>query len=265
MSSPAVSRTALWDDIKLLFARSRTFALALPVLFSIPVLIEFAQHVVEIDLGLYRHGLSAAAAVDQRRLALGFAKVLAMLLPGYWFVRYMAFSGNADKAKRIERPAITLFGIQFGLQAVAQWLALFGPPVGLLLGLPPRLSSYVSLAIGIGSAVIGIYLLAWLVAWPLGNGRIGPIRSIALMAGSFWRSVTYLVAGTVPLMAVHYALAFASLGQPEWLVWPLMIVDALVVGFLALTTSGAGYLAAAHAAARAGVPLHRDTPSAAPF
>lgn len=264
MSSPAVSRITMWDDIKLLYARSRAFALALPILFSIPVLIEFAQHVVEIDLGLYRHGLSAAAAVDQRRLALGFAKILAMLLPGYWFVRYMAFGGDADRAKRIERPAATLFGIQFGLQAIAQWLALFGPPVDVLLDLDPRLSGYVSLAIGIGTAVIGVYLIAWLIAWPLGNARIGPIRSIGLMAGSFWRSVGYIVAGTAPLMAVHYALAYAAMGQPDWLVWPLMAIDAVVVGFLALAGPGASYLAASRAALRGGVTLSDDATCVAP-
>jgi hypothetical protein len=245
----------MWNDIKRLYADAGAFALALPVLFSIPALVELAQHVVEIDLGLYRHGLDAATIFDQRRLTLGFAKTLAMILPGYWFVRYMAWNRDADRAKQIERPATTLFGILFALEAVIQWLILFGPPVDLLLGLSPRLSSYATLVGAIGASVIGIYLTAWLVAWPLGNTRIGPLRSIALMTGSFWRTVGYTVAGTVPLMLLHYALGYGAMGRPDWLVWTMMTVDALVVGLLALTTTGAAYLAAQRAAERNGVTL----------
>lgn len=245
----------MWNDIKRLYADAGAFALALPVLFSIPVLVEFAQHVVEIDLGLYRHGLNAAAIFDQRRLTLGFAKTLAMILPGYWYVRYMAWNRDAGRAKRIERPAATLFGILFAGEATLHWLLLFGPPVGLLLGLGPRLSSYASLAGAIGASVIAIYFTAWLIAWPLGNVRIGPLRSIALMAGSFWRTVGYTVAGMAPLMLLHYALGYGAMGRPEWLVWAMMAADALVVGLLALTTTGAAYLAAQRAAERNGISL----------
>lgn len=245
----------MWRDVKQLFSDSAAFALALPILFSIPVMIEFAQHVVEIDLGFYRHGLTASAAFDQRRLSLGFAKVLALLLPGYWFVRFIAWDRDRDRAKRIERPAATLFGIQFGLQAAWQWLALFGPPLGVVLGLGPRLSTYAEVIATVGVSVVALYLTAWLVAWPLGNVQIGPLRSIAIMAGSFWRTVAYLVAGTLPLMALHYALGYAAIGRPEPLVWIMMAADALVVGFLALTTAGAAYLAAKRAADRKSVSL----------
>lgn len=249
----------MWDDIKRLYADSRAFALALPILFSIPVLIEFAQHVVEIDLGLYRHGM-AAAAIDQRRMTFGFAKTLALLLPGYWFVRYMAWDRDAAKAKRIERPAATLFGIQFALGAAGQWLGLFGPPVGELLGLGPRLAGYATLAAGAAVAVGGIYLIAWSVAWPLGNPRIGPLRSLAVMAGSFWRSVGYALAGVLPLMIVHYALGYGAIGRPAWLVWVMLAIDAVVVGFLALGMAGYAYLAARHAAEHRGVALAGPAP-----
>ena len=252
-------------DIRRLYADAGAFALALPVLFSIPVLIEFAQHVVEIRLGLYRAGLSAAVAADQRRLVLGFAKTLALLLPAYWFVRYMASQRNAPYAKRVERPATTLFAVQFLLRALAQWLALFGPPIGTLVGLDGRTTGYASLIVAIGSSVIGIYFTAWFVSWPLGNVSIGPLRSITVMAGSFWRTVGYVLAGAVPLMLVHYALGYGAIGRSDVIVWLMMTVDALVVGFLALTMAGSGYLAAQTAAERSRVALRHDVthPSAA--
>ncbi len=248
---------SMWEETKRLYADARAFALALPILFSIPVLIEFAQHVVEIDLGLYRHGLGALAAMDPRRLTLGFTKTLALLLPGYWFVRYIAKNRDAAYAKAIQRPAATLFGIQFALKALAQWWALFGPPLAILLNIPGKAGDYLSLTTMIATSVIGIYLTAWFVAWPLGNAKIGPLKSIALMAGSFWRTIAYTLIGTAPLMALHYALGYGAIGQPEALVWAMMTIDALVVGVLALTMNGAGYLAARHAAQRNNVPLIR--------
>lgn len=246
----------MWRDVKQLYADSAAFALALPILFSIPVLLEFAQHVVEIDLGMYRDRLGAAAAAfDQRRLILGFAKVLALLLPGYWFVRFMAWNRDAPRAKRIEHPAATLFGFQFCLKAGWQWFALFGPPLGVLFGLSAREATYVELASMIAVSIAAIYLTALFVAWPLGNTRIGPIRSIRIMAGSFARALFYLAAGSLPLMAVHYALGYGAIGRPDWLVWIMMAADALVVGFLALTGAGALFLGARYAAERKNIAL----------
>jgi hypothetical protein len=247
----------MWSDIKRLYAEAWAFAPALPVLFSIPVLIAFAQHVVEIDLGLYREGFDGAAGFDQRLLTLAFAETLALLLPGYWFVRYMAWQRDAAQAKRFERPAAPLFGVQFALQAAMHWLSLFGPPLGLMLGLAPRWWNYATVAGAIGAAVIGIYLTGWLVAWPLGNARIGPLRSVAVMAGHFWRTVGLAAAGSLPLMAAHQALGLGAVGQPGWLVWTLLSIDALVIGPLALTSAGASYLAAQRAANARGIALAR--------
>jgi hypothetical protein len=89
--------------------------------------------------------------------------------------------------------------------------------------------------------------------------RIGPLRSFAVMAGSFWRSLGYLIAGALPLMVVHYALGYGAIGRPEWLVWVMLAIDAMVVGLLALTMSGSGYLAGMRAAERKGVPLTMAT------
>ena len=85
------------------------------------------------------------------------------------------------------------------------------------------------------------------------------------MAGSFWRTVGYVLAGAVPLMLVHYALGYGAIGRSDVIVWLMMTVDALVVGFLALTMAGSGYLAAQTAAERSRVALRHDVthPSAA--
>jgi hypothetical protein len=57
-------------------------------------------------------------------------------------------------------------------------------------------------------------------------------------------------------MALHYGLSYAAIAlTPTWLDWPVLIFDALVVGLLACTMAGSGYVAARSAAARKNVDL----------
>lgn len=43
----------MWPEIKEAYRSGWSFALAFPLLFAVPVLIEFIQHVIEIRIGMY--------------------------------------------------------------------------------------------------------------------------------------------------------------------------------------------------------------------
>ena len=70
--------------------------------------------------------------------------------------------------------------------------------------------------------------------------------------------VALTIVGVLPLMILHYALSFGAIFAPPMLDWPLLVIDALAVGFLALTMSGASTVAALHAARRRKVELTGD-------
>ena len=128
----------MWADIKAIYRNAGRFALAFPLLFLIPVLVEMAQHVVEIQAGMYLNEAGAKAAEgDPVRLWFGFAKTLAIGLPSYWFVRYLLL-GDAARAVRIEWPAIGLWLVVFALSAIQAWWSLFGPEFLAPLGLAER-------------------------------------------------------------------------------------------------------------------------------
>jgi hypothetical protein len=248
---------AMWTDVKTIYRESWRFALSFPLLFLIPVLVEMAQHVVELQASMYFDLAGAKAAEgDPLRLWFGFAKTLAIGLPGYWFVRYLLL-GDPARAVRIEWPAIGLFALVFAFAGAQSWWALFGPNLLAPLGLE---GLAVDITSGVAQQVMMIYLTAWAVAWALGNARIGPLRSVAIMRGSFWYAIALLVAGFLPLMVPHYGLAIAAMKwAPVWLDWVLMIIDSLVVGFLALTMAGSAALAAGHAARRTDIDLAPPT------
>ncbi|MFM5906807.1 MAG: hypothetical protein ACKOPO_04375 [Novosphingobium sp.] len=244
------------DDITQVYRASRRAAAIAPLLFLIPAVAEFFQHVVEMRIGMY-DSLAAAKAVanDPQRMQAGFAKTIALLLPGYWFVRLMAF-GDAARAKRIEQPAFGLWLVllAFGVALLA-W-ELFGPKTDALLSLQGKAGALTGPILSGLWMVIGVYLTGWYNAWPLGNARIGPVSTFALMAGTFWRTVGITLACIVPLMVLHYALGFLAIAvTPAALDWVVLAVDAIAVSLLACTMAGSGYVAAAHAARRKGVSL----------
>lgn len=252
--------TNLWRDIRDIYGSTWAFAFACPLLFLIPVLFEFAQHVVEIQSGLYRSIEAARLAEnDPSRMLFGYWKTIAISLPSYWMYRYVVSGRDAAYARRFEPTAVLLWGLLFvPLVMGLQWLALFGPPLGQVIGLDGRAESIAKWISTLVQTVAGIYLTAWLVAWSQGNAAVGPLASIRIMSDSFWRTVALIIAGVVPLMALHYAGLFA-IGRPEPLVWALMVFDSLVVGFLALTMFAANAVAARAAAKRKGVDLMRSS------
>lgn len=244
-------------DIRAIYRSAWTFALACPMLFLVPVVVEFAQHVVEMQLGMYVDEAGAKAAEsDPRRLQFGFVKTLALLLPGYWFTRWIMFEGDARRAARFEWPAIGLWLVLFAIAAVQSYWGLFGPSLTGLAGLEGQGARYAGYALIVAEVLLGLYLAAWTVAWPLGNSSLGPLRSLTVMRGSILHALGLMIAGMVPLMALHYGLAIAAVvATPDWADWLLMIFDSVVVGFLALTLTGSGIEAARHAARRRGVSL----------
>lgn len=246
----------MWQDIKSVYQTAWRSAWLLPLLFLIPCIVEMAQHVVELRAGMYDSLAGAkAAANDPTRMTYGFAKVMALALPTYWFVRLMAFADPA-RAARPELPAIGLWLVVFALSLAQQGYTLFGAPVGQVLGLSGQAAQFAGPFLSGVWAIVSIYLTACVVAWTLGNRAIGPLRSFSIMTGSFWRAVGYMVACILPLMALHYALGYLAIAlTPSWLDWPVLIFDALVVGLLACTMAGSSYIAARSAAARKNVDL----------
>ena len=249
-------KPSMWSDVRSVYRHGLRAALLFPVLFLIPALVEFAQHVVELQLGMYE-GIKQAKAVegDQWRLGFGFAKVLAISIPQYWFIRWMGLA-DPGRAARVESPAFGLWLVISAFNTAQVAWTLFFPPLGEMLGLTGPIGKWIGPAISTAWTLIGVYLMAWVVAWPLGNRAIGPLRSFSVMSGSFWRTIGYMVACILPFMVLHYALGFLAITvTPAWLDGAVLAFDALVVALLACCMAGAGYIAAAHAAARNGIDL----------
>lgn len=224
---------------------SLLFLLACPALAAVPVMVELIQHIVEVHLGMY-DSLAAAKAADDHpiRMAFGFAKVLSLTLAGYWVMRWLAWRDPA-LAGRWDRQAVGLFAGVLAYHSVMAAVQLF---------VLPRTGAALAGGFVVG-AIFGPLLAAWGVAAPLGNPVIGPRASIRVMAPRFFWSLSFMLVSILPLMVVHYALGAAAILGPKLLLWPALVADALVVGWMAALMIVSAWLAAMRAAGLAGVAL----------
>lgn len=230
---------------------SIAFLIACPLLALVPVAFEMVQHVVEVHIGMY-DGIAAAKATEHHplRLAFGMMKVLSLIVPGYWITRFLAWR-DPRAAARVDTRAAVLYAGVVAFHAALSALQLFVLPstVGV------RLAGF-----AIGQVISGL-VPAWTVAAALGNPAIGPVASARLMLRQLPFTVALMLATILPLMIPHYVLGAAAIFAGRALLWPVLLADALLVGWLCAVMLAAGYVAATRAAAAAGITL--DPPSRA--
>ncbi len=213
-----------WGGLKYSYRESWAFILACPLLFLVPVLAEFAQHIAEMQIGMYDSPAAAQALEnDPLRMALGFIKTLALALPGYWVTRYLAGGRDVAAARTIDPVAIRLFAWVFAFNAILVALQLF---------VLPRTATAQLASIGVSLVLIPL-LVRWIMASPLGIA-ITPMRSIREMLPQLPWAILFSLAVALPLMIPHYALGAAAIFGPGLaLKWAILLFDSLLVGWLA--------------------------------
>ena len=215
---------SFWSGIKYTYREGWAFLLACPLLALVPVAFELLQHVVEMQIGMYDSIENATAAdADGTRMAFGYAKTLGMLLPGYWVIRFLAGNRDAGSARTYEPAAARLFALVFGFQAILNAFLLFGLP---------RTGTGLLIAMTLGLAITPL-LSRWSVAAPLGV-FIPPLQSVRAMAPQLPWALAFSIVVILPLMIPHYALGTAAIFAPAALKWPVLIIDSMLVGCLAV-------------------------------
>lgn len=243
-------------DLVEVFVRSGRYALLCPLLFLVPVAVEMVQHAVEIRAGMYvdMAGLKAAEG-DMLRLVIGHVKVIALFLTGYWAARFLVFGDDPVAARRIDPVAVRLFVpvMAWGLF----WLILVqdAPLIAGAMGISGSFAATVLVVSLLVSLLFDPLLAAWKTAAAAGNPGIGFVRSIRLTLGVYPYAVIVSLLPMLPLMVGHYALAFLAVGKSPALVWAIMALDALLVGYLGVVMIATSYVVARRVAARGDIGL----------
>lgn len=215
---------AFIDAFRDVHMRSLAFSAALPIIFAIPLIAEFAQHVIEMQIGMY-DGIEGAKAAegDSARLHFGFAKVAALNVIGYFVIRWLHSGGDRGFALAFPRRAVTLYGLVMALSLLLAWLSLFVWPDG-----------YIGIGFFVFSLIFMPLIVRFLVAAPLGV-LITPVQSIKTMIGDAPFAILFSILAILPLMAVHYALGIGAIFAPiDALKWAMLALDSFVTAWLGI-------------------------------
>lgn len=235
-----------WGGLKYSYRESWAFLWACPLLALIPVLAEFAQHAAEMHIGMYA-SVEAAQALENHplRMAFGFLKTVALSLPGYWVIRYLAGNRDTQAARSYDSRSVALYA---GVMLFNTGL------VALQLFVLPR--SGTALLVGmLAGLIVTPLLVRWFVAAPLGL-FVSPAASARVMLPQVPWAIAFSLAVMLPLMIPHYALGAAALFAPgSALKWVIHIADSLLVGWMAAALMAGSWVIATRKAA---LPPGRD-------
>lgn len=221
-------------DFRYVHGRTLTFAAVLPLVAAIPLIAEFIQHVVEMRIGMYASVEAAQAAESHPdRLLFGFFKTVALGLPAYFLIRWLFSDGNRKFARSLERPAVVLFAMVIGLQALFSWLSLY-----------VWIDGYMATGFFVFGLVFMPLVVRFVVAAPLGT-LISPAQSIRTMLPHALYAIAFPIVAILPLMAVHYALGIGAIFvSGEASKWAMMMADSVVTAWLALVITAANFVIA---------------------
>ena len=240
----------MWRELKETYAASGRFALALPLIFAAPVVVEAIQHAIEWRIGMFE-SFAAAEAVgnDPARLNFGYVKVATLFLVAYWVWRYLGF-GDRARALRFDPPAMRLFALVLLFHAamvVAQNWAGQGLGMAFAPGWPLIFAGLTAMLVAMA---LELLLAGWKVGSALGNREMGLAASARLMRGNLGWSFAFSLAIFFPAMILHYALNILAIGRGAAIAVPMLALDSLLVGYLAVLLPASVFILVQRAAAR---------------
>lgn len=232
---------ALLKALRDVYRAGLSMPVAAPAVFAIALLPEAAQHVAEIQLGMFASKEAFMAdAGNSTRMAFGAVKVAGLFLCIFAAARFVRF-GSVRRALLLPRRDIgrTLLGfvLVIASSVPAEWAARTGQP--------PEVYWPMVSASWLLSFLLTVYLLGALL-----GDREMTLRA-AMTRG--WRVLPLLAILTVaafwPAMTLHIHAHKIAIAAAPAVLWGLMAADSLIVGLLATLVGSAlavSYRAAAH-------------------
>lgn len=245
-----------WSAYGRCYRQAWRFVVALPLIALTVVVVEGLQHIVEWMIGMYASPQGARAAADNDwRMAVGYAKVGWLFVLQYWVVRFVASDGSVKAALALDPVALRKFAWVLVYSICVSALTLQGTQLLQAAGMAPRAATFTTLAIALASFPLGTLLVPWVVGAALGDPKASPVSSARRAWGSILWGLAFSLLTMIPLMAAHYGLGLGAIGRPPALATAMLALDAVLVGYLGIMINVALVLVAERMAQRAGEPL----------
>lgn len=206
-----------------------------PLVVALIIIPEFAQHVVEIQIGMFDSREAATAlSNDPTRWAFGYVKLVGLLLTFFAAARFWWTRENGGAwwdLRQIHWPNFLIGAALFiGVGMLAE------PFKALLTDTPfMLLQIFVSL--------LSLPMLFYALSGLFGDGAVTIKQAMTRSWAYLPLLLVLLVAGFAPAQILHGMNHGWALGQHPAIVWTLMIFDSIVVGLLASLVGSGIYVA----------------------
>ncbi len=223
-------------------------AILIPLLVILP---EFAQHIAEINMGMFISREAAIAVANEPlRWSFGYAKILGLILAIFAAARY-SWKKMEDEAGRGSGAWWCLSDVRWGLFALALAgnVILFFAQQAIAQGLGGQRGMIAATLFNIAT----LPALIWLIGPLFGDAAMDVRRAFTRGWRCLLPMLLYVGIAFVPAQFLHGKLHAWSFGAQDQVVWALMVIDSLVVGVLAMLVGAA--LAVAYR-------FHLDSPTA---
>ena len=202
--------------------------------------VELVQHVVEWELGMFAADASLEAALESDAYrAAGWAKVAAVTLCSWLVPRYLYQERDWRRVLRPDRPLVKGLAVMAGVSGLPVVPVVLVPGVA---GMDPDTAVLWGQLAGLALTVPLMAFMPWGVGMLAGDASMTVGRSVRAMRGR-WFWATFLMFGcALPLLIVHAALNLAAIGGAPLVAGTLLVLDSVLVGFVALVLGSAGWM-----------------------
>ncbi len=200
---------------------------ALPWLFAAIIGWEFAQHIVEVRIGMFEsQEMGRAVADDGLRMAFGWVKMASIYVGAFFVIRYF-ISQRSDRSLAPLGSA----GLRY-LPYFAYSLVVFAALFYARSLITEEHVDTFRAAVGLGQQLLEPLLIAWVVAAAT-DGRIsGPIASARRLGLLYFLALPLLLLARVPASLLHQHLNQTAVGSMGTELWLTLAIDAVVVGLI---------------------------------
>ena len=201
--------------------------------------VELAQHAVEWELGMFAADASIEAAVESDTYhAAGWAKVAAVTLCSWLIPRYLYQERDWRRVLRFDGTLVKGIAVMAGISGLpAIPFALASAPGGIDFETAALWAQLVGLALTVPLMAV----TPWGIGLVAGDHAMTFRKSVRAMRGR-WFWATFLLLGcSLPLVVPHTALNLAAIGAGPVLAGTLLVLDSVLVGFVAVVVGSAGW------------------------
>ncbi len=206
----------------------------LPWLFAAIIAWEFAQHVVEVRIGMFTDKeMARAVSQDGARMAFGWVKMISIYVGAFFVIRH--FAGKRDGRQLAPRGTAAKRFAPYLVYSLVMFAAVFYTRdfAG------EEHVDTVRTIVGLGQVLVEPLLMAWVVAAAT-DGRIaGPIGSARHTGLLYFLALPLFLLTRVPVSLLHQNLNEWAMGKQGAELWSLLAIDSLVVGLIVAITPAA--------------------------